>query len=385
MNARFSLNEGEANPAGERATDVAGALSLAEWTTLARLATEPNIFYAPTMLIPALAYLGGGNAPELFCHRDEQGTLVGLMPVTGAARYRGMPLRYRANWRHSQCFLGTPLVAPGHEEGFWKALLAHLDARGGAILLRLERITEDGPAAQALAKHCRSTGRPFHMTRRTERAFLQSDDDVETYTARFLRGKKRKELRRQQRRLEELGELKLVRQADDAQLEPWIDEFLELEAGGWKGAAGTALALDDAEACFFRESLRRCASTDALERLALRLDGRAIAMLVNLHSPPGAFGFKTAFDEDYARFSPGVLLQLENLRLLERPELDWTDSCAAQDHPMIDHIWAERRSVVTYHVAIGGPLRRSIFAVLNGFETMARHIRAIISKPRGNG
>ena len=37
-------------------------------------------------------------------------------------------------------------------------------------------------------------------------------------------------------------------------------------------------------------------------------------------TPPGAFSYKTAFDERYARFSPGVLLQRENLAMLERPE-----------------------------------------------------------------
>lgn len=32
----------------------------------------------------------------------------------------------------------------------------------------------------------------------------------------------------------------------------------------------------------------------------------------------------------YARFSPGMLLQLENLALLERGGIDWADSCAME-------------------------------------------------------
>jgi hypothetical protein len=46
-------------------------------------------------------------------------------------------------------------------------------------------------------------------------------------------------------------------------------------------------------------------------------------MLASFVCPPGAFSYKTAFDERYARFSPGVLLQCENLSLLARPEIDW--------------------------------------------------------------
>ena len=77
-------------------------------------------------------------------------------------------------------------------------------------------------------------------------------------------------------------------------------------------------------------------------------------MLANFVTPPGACSFKTAFDENFARFSPGVLLQLENLAMLENPQVEWTDSCAAADHPMIDRIWRERRAIGRVSIAIGG-------------------------------
>jgi hypothetical protein len=82
-------------------------------------------------------------------------------------------------------------------------------------------------------------------------------------------------------------------------------------------------------------------------------------MLINLLAPPGAFLFKTAYDEDYARFSPGVLLQIENLDLLERDGVAWVDSCAAENHPMIDALWTERRPIVRVTVRLAG-LRRGL-------------------------
>ena len=51
----------------------------------------------------------------------------------------------------------------------------------------------------------------------------------------------------------------------------------------------------------------------------LDVDGRPVAMLVNFLCPPGSFSFKTAFDEDFAHYSPGVLLQIDNLDILDRP------------------------------------------------------------------
>ena len=101
-----------------------------------------------------------------------------------------------------------------------------------------------------------------------------------------------------------------------------------------------------------------------LERLTISLDGEPIAMLASFITPPGAFSYKTAFDERFARYSPGVLLQRENLAMLDDASVAWCDSCAAADHPMIDHIWRERRPVGRWSIAIGGKLRRSLFSAL---------------------
>jgi hypothetical protein len=63
----------------------------------------------------------------------------------------------------------------------------------------------------------------------------------------------------------------------------------------------------------------------------------------------------------FARFSPGVLLQRDNLAMLNDPAIAMTDSCASADHPMIDHIWRERRAVGHVSIGIGGAVRRGLF------------------------
>ncbi|MFM5895570.1 MAG: cellulose biosynthesis protein CelD, partial [Novosphingobium sp.] len=50
--------------------------------------------------------------------------------------------------------------------------------------------------------------------------------------------------------------------------------------------------------------------------------------------------------------------------MLDRTDISWSDSCAAADHPMIDHIWRERRPIGRLSIAIGGTLRRAAFARL---------------------
>ena len=101
-----------------------------------------------------------------------------------------------------------------------------------------------------------------------------------------------------------------------------------------------------------------------MAHLDTTLDGQPIAMLISLLTPPGAYSYKTAFDERYARYSPGVLVQRENLDLLDDAAVRWCDSCAAADHPMIDHIWRERRAIGRISIAIGGPIRRFAFRLI---------------------
>lgn len=189
-----------------------------------------------------------------------------------------------------------------------------------------------------------------------------------TYLEHALPGKKRKELRRQQARLAEQGVLAVSRRTDAEGIALWIEQFLALEAQGWKGSAGSALACAGETAGLFRESMMAAAERGCLERLSLELDGVPIAMLATLIVPPGAFSYKTAFDERFARFSPGVLLQLENLALLERAGVRWADSCAAPDHPMIDSLWRERRAIGRMSIAIGGQARRALFRRIVSFE-----------------
>ena len=213
------------------------------------------------------------------------------------------------------------------------------------------------------------------MVRRHERAFLQSPLGAEAYYEKAVRSKKRKELRRQTRRLEDMGALTFDRSEGGEGLERWIDEFLALEAAGWKGQEESALGSQADTRGLFCEMLGALAEAGRLELLALRFEGAPIAMLVNLRSGEGVFSFKTAFDEAFARFSPGVLLQIENYALLDRPDVAWADSCAAPDHPMIDSLWTERRAIGRVSIAIGGKARRLAFEALRKAEDWmaARH------------
>lgn len=342
---------------------------VATWDALADGASEPNPFLESWYLLPSLRALDpGGEAQLLLVRRG--GNLLGLLPLVRSRRYYGYPLPHMGNWVHANCFLGAPLVARGAERDFWRALLGWADSHAGAALfLHLSHLPLHGPVMAALADELAGQARPAALVHREERAMLASLLAPEAYLDAALTSKKRKQLRRQFARLSELGKTCIERRDDARGLTEWTDAFLALEAVGWKGKAGSALACAPQTASLFRASLAGAAARGKLERLTLTLDGMPVAMLASFLSPPGAFSFKTTFDERLARFSPGVLLQRENLAMLGRSGIEWTDSCAAADHPMIERIWRERRAIGHVSIAIGGTLRRALFHLLARAET----------------
>ncbi len=344
--------------------EVVDTAFVAAWDDLAHYVVEPNAFGESWFLCPALEQFDPEGRVQIFSLWDDA-RLVALMPIAPQSNYGRWPVPHMQNWLHHNAFLGTPLVRAGYEQAFWAALLPLLDKQSGqALFAHFNCLAVGGPLVTALEAFCHAQGRRCALVHREERAFLEGILTPETYFETAVRAKKRKELRRQKNRLAEEGVLSFERYCDDANITIWTTEFLALERAGWKGDNGSALDCSPHTRTLFAEALKGAAAQGKLERLELRLNGRPLAMLVNFLCAPGSFSFKTAFDEDYARFSPGVLLQIENLALLNRADIAWCDSCAAEGHPMIDSLWTGRRSVGRYSVAIGGSGRRTIFAAL---------------------
>ncbi|GGB87715.1 hypothetical protein GCM10011494_02590 [Novosphingobium endophyticum] len=339
------------------------------WDRLALDAAEPNPFFESWYLLPSLRHLPDTGGVRIL-RFEHAGRLAGLLPVVRAARYYRWPVPQIASWLHANCFCGVPLVARGCEVPFWQAVLNWADAHpGSALFMHLRGIALGGPLHKALEDVLAREGRHAGTVHLEKRAMLASDLSPEGYLEVSLSGKKRKELRRQAKRLSEEGKALFARRTDAADIDKWCDDFLVLEAAGWKGKAGSALACNAGTERMFRESMEGAARRGRLERLTLTLDGRPLAMLATFQAPPGAFSYKTAFDERFARFSPGVLLQRENLAVLERQDIAWSDSCASADHPMIDHLWRERSRIGRLSIAIGGRLRRSVFRQFVRAET----------------
>lgn len=156
---------------------------------------------------------------------------------------------------------------------------------------------------------------------------LPQAEDKEKLIEEYFKGTRkhlRQELNRRLRRLKELGEVEFVVTTDYSP--ELLQKYFALEAKGWKGRGGTAVADDERVAKLHQDFAREVAARNALFVYELKLDGKTIAMSANIIYDKQAVHWKTSYDEEYSRYSPGNLLFREFLCDCIRknsPEIDF--------------------------------------------------------------
>ncbi len=198
------------------------------------------------------------------------------------------------------------------------ALWAHLRDRVAWDVLVLRDVLRDGPTSALLEPLARADGHPVGRweSLRSPRVPLGGTPAEDRTSARF-----RANLRRRARRLAELGAVSVRRVGRPEEVAEAMADFVALEAAGWKGARGSAIALDAALVRFYARIARDAAEAGGLALRALELDGRPIAIHLGLVHRGAYLLPKTAYDEGLAQVSPGQLLQREVLAECEARKL----------------------------------------------------------------
>ena len=340
-----------------------------EWRALAA-ASDPNPFMEPMAALPALDY---PDTETVFAVLAWGADAAGRRPLDGMLllkpwrRSRFLPSAVQS-WNYRLRAYGEPLIRRGRERSFWTAILPHLDDLPGFSVLRLAQLHDGSASTVALREAAADFGRPLYETRRFERAMLRGPVGRAAYVER-LSTKMLREQKRRRRRLEELGAVSFHRLEPGEDPHPWIETLVALEASGWKGRKGVAAASEPHVESLVRRLLVEAHAAGRLDMRRLDLDGKPISMLAHIETGRTAISFKIAYDEEYARFSPGVLLQMD---YLERGlELDLVDSCATPGHPMFESLWLERRAIVTLMV----PFDRRAARLACAAENAARALR----------
>ncbi len=358
------------------------------WQDLADHAMEANVFYEPWLLGPALNNLHRGTPLRLvFVYEagppESSGVsrLCGFFPLEPDLRFRPIAIRAWRLWKHMHCFLCTPLIRPERARETIAALLKWAGGDGGADVLDFSHVSGDGPFHDVLMAHFTQTGTRQYVTNRFVRALWKAGEQLDDYLQNTLSAGVRKEYRRQRKRLEELGRLEFRTLREGTEVDDWLEEFLHLEASGWKARDGHALGLSASQRSFVLAAAQPGFARGQVSLQGLFLDGKPVAMLLSFLAGNEGFAFKIAYDESLAKYSPGVQMMLDILVCLHSDShLAWMDSCAEPDHPMINRLWKDQKVIESVLVSTGNRLGDLAVSVFPAGQWLVRRMRRF-----GNG
>ena len=343
---RASAKDAAARRAHAADTDVLTRLTAIGtnlWRGLSERAIEPNGYYLPEWELAVNASASGHTGASMLSAWNDAG-LIGLMPVVSMSRAYKIPLPALVS-AHPYGTLCTPPL--DRDTAIDAVSQLTLKARkAGARALILRDMSLSGPAMKAFTESLRREDLRPRVLQSYLRASLDATRDAEELLREALGNKKLKELRRQRHRLAEHGAVSFDAARSPDEVAGAIEVFMKLEAGGWKGERGTALAQDEGDAAFIRRATRALAENGQCEIVTLRAGDTPVAAAIVLRHQDRAFYFKLGVDERFAKFSPGVQLTLDLTRhLCADPMIASADSTASPDHPMINPIWRGRFAI----------------------------------------
>jgi len=193
-----------------------------------------------------------------------------------------------------------------------------LDALAGTLAslgrpIYLGRVPADSPTIAALQESYRRRGlvlcRPANAC-----PAIALDATWEEPERQFNAGR-RSDLRRARRNAEKISPVSCeVLSPSPAELGPLLDEAFQVEAAGWKGLKGSAMAIHATRGAYYRWYAVAAAREGILRLCFLRIGGRAAAMQLAVECGERFWLLKIGYDEEFARCSPGVLLMLHTVR-----------------------------------------------------------------------
>lgn len=270
------------------------------------------------------AYFEHLSAPERFVGlvlRDGEGEVRAICPFEERRRsILGVDMRiWELPWDlHTR--IRDVICPPGEARtALLPALRRYLGRGAGAPpVVVLARVTERGAAWACLDT---VDGAAVCRDRHGAADVVDTTLSMEEQAARRSR-KFRANLRRAQRKLDEVADVRYVHATDGTHLEAEYRTFLELEAAGWKGAdgTGTALLLEPEVQRYYRELVDHFPGTEVT---SIHGDGTCLASTLCARNGRDYGILKVCYNEDHAQASPGKLLLDHVLeRCTEDPEID---------------------------------------------------------------
>jgi CelD/BcsL family acetyltransferase involved in cellulose biosynthesis len=242
---------------------------------------------------------------------------------------------------YNYSFLSNPVVDPEFTNqviaGFFDAIERE---RSLPKVIRLRYLDASAETYPAMMSALAARGAQTLKLAERERPYVTEDFGLKKS------GSTRKKLRQDWNRLTALGAVDIVNDRTRTAVQEAFETYLTMEAASWKGSRGTALLCDEEDAIFARCLISDLAASKNASVALLRVDGRPIAAQVLLYCGTTAYTWKTAFDVEFSKFSPGALLvDKMTEQLFADGGIDAIESCSPEGGFM-NTIWDGRRTSV---------------------------------------
>lgn len=350
---------------------------------------EDNLFFGKTFLSAAF---GRMNAPEtclltVWETIDSDRYLRMYFPVVPDRL--GFPGKkvWRC-WSHDYAPLGVPIVSK-HEAGEvldrFLQLLAQMDNASFPALV-FGDLPIEGVFSVRMREAMEAADLPYCQIPNGDRAILQREARPSSSSVIEITAKKRRQLHRQQRRLAEVGSLQLECVSGYKDVILRFEEFLLLEAKGWKGRKGTSMHTIKQTAAFARQAVTDLTLAKQCSIYSIRLNGKSIASLIVLTANGVYFPWKIAFDQDYSQFSPGaVLMYRVSEEIGKAPDFVRADSLAGASNQLVNLLWKKRMKLGSIIIPTGpiGPNSRKRVEALAGAIIRKQDLRERVKKLMG--
>jgi CelD/BcsL family acetyltransferase involved in cellulose biosynthesis len=286
-----------------------------DWNRLTQKSDKLRFFQCYEWHESYLGTLAEARSSACYVMVRRRGSPVGVIPLMQSVRkIAGLRFRSLELIHHSHIPLSDGVFARSDSDGtILRGLIARLQRQSEITwdLLIFPELLEDSCLQRAL------TASPIPRlisTPRTRCNYIPciSFDELSSKFSKNFRGN----LRKARNKLMNLSGVEFVSVRRQPQLGQALDEFLEVEASGWKGATGrqTAIKLDARLINFYRSLCETFSPIDACEINLLKANGNCIAGQFCLVVGDTSYILKIGYDESYAHIAPGNMLLEYSLR-----------------------------------------------------------------------
>lgn len=298
-----------------------------EWADLAERTGAPP-FLHPGWFEAWTAAFGDGPLEHVTVR--DKGDLEAILPVE---RVRG-GLRSPTNW-HTPAF--GPVAAD--DEARAAVLRDLFERRCTSVELNLLDESRDG--LDEVAAAARDARRGVVSRTVADSPFIELEGTLEEYEGALSRNRRRG-LRRQRRKLEQEGDLRFEVHDGSERLDSLLEDVFRLEASGWKGESGTAIASQPETRAFYTSIARWAAEQGWLRLVLLCLDDRPVACDYALEHEGTWYTLKAGYDEALRSFGPGAVLLWAELEHCYEQGVRRIDLLGEQDE--FKASWTDRTS-----------------------------------------